>query len=90
LYFVIGADAFAEIGLWHRSAEVVASVEFIVVSRPGYQYPVPEGARVHRLETLALPVSSSEIRRRAGLGESPSELPPAVLQYVQERRLYRR
>ncbi|MGD0580936.1 MAG: nicotinate-nucleotide adenylyltransferase, partial [Bryobacteraceae bacterium] len=63
LFFLIGADAFAEIGTWYHAAEVLAAVEFIVVSRRGYVYPVPAGARIHRLETLALPVSSSEIRR---------------------------
>ena len=39
------------------------SVEFIVVTRPGHDYDSPPGARVHRLETVALPVSSSEIRQ---------------------------
>lgn len=88
LFFLIGADAFAEIGSWHKSSEVLAAVEFIVVSRPGYDYPVPAGARVHRLETLALPVSSSEIRCRLEAGDRPGELPPAVLDYVMEHRLY--
>ena len=33
-FFIIGADAFAEIGSWYRSADVIRSVEFIVVTRP--------------------------------------------------------
>jgi nicotinate-nucleotide adenylyltransferase len=89
LFFIIGADAFAEIGSWHRSRDVLDSVEFIVVARPGYRYPVPPGARVHRLETLALPVSSSEVRRKLEAGEAPAELPPAVLGYVAAHGLYR-
>jgi nicotinate-nucleotide adenylyltransferase len=89
LYFLIGADAFAEIETWHRAQDVLAAVDFIVVSRPGYQYPVPAGARVHRLETLALPVSSSEIRRKLENGEPCPELPPAVASYVAENGLYR-
>jgi nicotinic acid mononucleotide adenylyltransferase len=44
---------------------------------------------VHRLDTVALPVSSSEIRRRLADGETPSELPPAVAQYIVEKGLYR-
>ena len=88
LFFLIGADAFAEIGSWHRSAEVLQAVEFVVVSRPGYDYPVPAGARVHRLETLALVISSSEIRRKLDDGESVAELAPAVLRYIREHRLY--
>jgi len=89
LYFLIGADAFAEIGSWHRHDEVIASVEFIVVSRPGYDYPVPPGARVHRLETLALFISSSQIRRKLDSGEPVAELHPAVQQYIQASGLYR-
>jgi nicotinate-nucleotide adenylyltransferase len=88
LFFLIGADAFADIRTWRRWLEVVASVEFIVMTRPGHTYDVPPGATVHRLETLALPVSSSEIRARLAAGEQPAELPPAVLDYIRARRLY--
>lgn len=88
LFFLIGADAFAEVGTWRRSEEVLCAVEFIVVSRPGYEYPVPEGARLHRLETLALPVSSSEIRRAFAAGRRPAEAPPAVAAYALDKGLY--
>jgi len=87
-YFIIGADAFAEIASWYRWRELVGLTEFIVVTRPGHQYTAPEGARVQRLDTVALPVSSSEIRRRLGHGETPPELPPAVAEYIVEKGLY--
>src|SRR5580693_4419940 len=86
--FIIGADAFAEIGKWHRWEDVVRSVEFIVVARPGHSFTIPPGARVHRLETVALPVSSSEIRHALARGESPSDVPPAVAAYIRQRGLY--
>ena len=89
LYFLIGADAFADIQTWRRWPDVVAAVEFIVVSRPGGRYEVPEGARVHPLEGVSLPVSSSEIRRRLAAGDDSVELPPAVLSYIREHGLYR-
>jgi len=89
LYFLIGADAFAEIGSWYRSEELLDMVEFIVVSRPGYEYPVPAKARIHRLETLALPVSSSEIRRTLEQGEASDELPEPVAEYIHSHALYR-
>jgi len=89
LFFLIGADAFAEIRTWHRWREVIASVEFIVVSRPGRAYLEPEGARVHRLEGMDLPVSSSEIRRKLAAGDDRVEVPPAVLAYIREHGLYR-
>jgi nicotinate-nucleotide adenylyltransferase len=87
-YFIIGADAFAEITSWHRWQDLVRLTEFIVVTRPGHQYAAPPGARVHRLETVALPVSSSEIRKKLAAGEIPPELPPAVGRYIFEQGLY--
>ena len=87
-FFIIGADAFAEIESWHRWRDVVRLAEFIVVTRPGHEYRVPEGAKVHRLDTLALPVSSSEIRRKLGAGQIPPELPPEVGRYIANQGLY--
>jgi nicotinate-nucleotide adenylyltransferase len=88
LYFLIGADAFSEIETWFRWREVLEQVEFLVLSRPGYTYDIPPGARVHRLETLQLEVSSTAIRRRLAAGEAPPELPPAVLAYIRDHKLY--
>ena len=87
-FFIIGADAFAEIESWHRWRDVVRLAEFIVVTRPGHEYRVPEGAKVHRLDTLALPVSSSEIRRKLGAGQIPPELPPEVGRHIANQGLY--
>jgi nicotinate-nucleotide adenylyltransferase len=88
LFFLIGADAFADIQTWKRWRDVVKAVEFIVVSRPGHRYDVPEGARVHRLDILDLPVSSSGIRERLAAGDDRVDAPPAVLRYIVERNLY--
>ena len=88
VFFIIGADAFAEIKTWHRWQDVIRAVEFIVAARPGHLIVSPPDARVHRLETLELPVSSSEIRDKLARGETPSELPPAVADYIRAERLY--
>jgi nicotinate-nucleotide adenylyltransferase len=88
LYFIIGADAFAEIESWYRWRDVMQLVEFIVVTRPGHEYHTPEGARVHRLDTLALPVSSTDLRKQLAEGASPSELPATVLDYIRMYHLY--
>lgn len=87
-YFIIGADAFAEIMSWHRWQELLRLTEFIVVTRPGHHYTAPPGARVNRLDTVALPVSSSEIRRRLAAGQIPSHLPAAVAGYIENKGLY--
>jgi nicotinate-nucleotide adenylyltransferase len=88
LLFLIGSDAFDEIQTWHRWQDLVREVEFIVVSRPGAEFHVPSGARVHRLEGLALTVSSTDIRDRIARGEPTPELPPAVRAYINRRHLY--
>src|SRR5579872_1344244 len=63
LFFILGADAFAEIRTWYRWREVASAVIFLVVSRPGHAYDVPAETRVERLDTLELTLSSSDIRR---------------------------
>ena len=89
VYFIIGSDAFAEIATWYRWEDVLREVEFIVVSRPGHAIIAPPGARMHRLDTVELPVSSSEIRRALARGESPEVVPQPVLQYIAANGLYR-
>jgi len=88
LFFLIGADAFAEIHTWRQWRDVLNAVKFIVVSRPGHHYQVPEGARIERLEKLDMPVSSSEIRSGLAAGQRPAGLPERVLEYIIEQRLY--
>jgi len=48
IFFITGADAFAEIETWSRYPEVLDLANFVVVSRPG----VPVGTLRQRLPTL--------------------------------------
>ncbi|MDQ6677316.1 MAG: nicotinate-nucleotide adenylyltransferase [Acidobacteriota bacterium] len=89
LHFLIGADAFAEIRTWFRWQDVVASVTFIVVSRPGAAYDIPGNARVVRLEEINLSISSSEIRRKLARGDSDVPVPASVRLYIETHKLYR-
>lgn len=88
LFFLIGSDAFVELETWKRWQEVAALTEFIVVSRPGADYRNPPKTRVHRLDGLALPVSSSSLRARLAAGEETPELPASVRAYIEEHGLY--
>ena len=88
LFFLIGADAFADITSWKRWQELLAKVQFIVVSRPGMEYSVPEGARIIRLDGLEIPVSSSTVREQLERGLSPAEVPVEVREYIEQRGLY--
>jgi nicotinate-nucleotide adenylyltransferase len=89
LYFLIGADAFAEIRTWRRWRDVLRAVTFVVVSRPGHVYEAPPGARVRRLDSLSLGVSSSRIREALASGRDTSEVPAEVLNYIRHKGLYR-
>ncbi len=96
LYFITGADAMLEIMTWHEPERLARTCEFIAVMRPGYDLgPLKKAvvpdllARTHVLEAPGVEVSSTELRRRAGAGESLRYLtPPAVISYIAERGLY--
>ena len=59
---------------WKGWQELVQMTEFIVVARPESEYRVPAGARVHRLDGLALQVSSSVIRANLAAAAPTPEL----------------
>ena len=91
LRFIIGEDAFAEVGTWRDAERVLASVEFVVVARPGSREcssQVPVAPRAVFVE-CANPASASIVRHRARTGGSLADLvPPEVCAYIRERRLY--
>jgi nicotinate-nucleotide adenylyltransferase len=93
LFFLIGADAFAELTTWYHWRQIVQEVEFIVVNRPGYpmnESAVPPGARVHWLRSVNCNISSTEVRQRLKMGLSTRGLlPPAVARYISRHQLYR-
>jgi nicotinate-nucleotide adenylyltransferase len=53
IFFITGADAFAEIETWRRYPEVLDLAHFVVVSRPGYPAPALP-ARLPRLASRML------------------------------------
>jgi nicotinate-nucleotide adenylyltransferase len=103
IFFIIGADAFAEIATWSRYPAVMDLANFVVVSRPGITLDslrarVPSAfgpresaqTRVILVETHTPDVSSTEIRRRVHAGESLSGVvPDAVADYIRTHHLYR-
>ena len=88
LYFLIGADAFAEIRTWHRWRDVARGVRFLVVSRPGHLYQSPPGVEFDRIDDIEVAISSSDIRRALAERQGPAGLPAAVLNYAVSRGLY--
>jgi nicotinate-nucleotide adenylyltransferase len=88
VFFVIGADAFADLRSWRRWEDLAKLVTFAVVGRPGAVYDVPDGVRVRRVDGVNLPVSSSDIRSKLAAGEGELDLPAGVMDYIREGRLY--
>lgn len=88
LSFIIGADAFAEITGWHRWEDVVAAVQFIVVTRPGAEYTVPPGAEVDDLKGIESSDSSTSVRAKLLRAEFDVPVPEAVIRYIREFGLY--
>lgn len=88
LFFLIGADAFADLQTWHRWQDVVSSVRFIVAGRPGYSYDAPGDAKVERLDEMELMTSSSNLRHRLSAGNQLLDAPAGVIEYIHSHGLY--
>ena len=92
LFFITGADAYAEIASWHRARELVSSVSVVALSRPKYTLEDVEPffkERVRLLDTPLWEVSSTEIRRRLTQEESVRYLvPEPVESYLAKNPLY--
>ena len=96
--FLVGADEFAGFLSWQEPDGVLEEVRLGVATRPGFPRetlePVLQAlAWPDRVEFFAIPevpVSGTEIRRRAGRGEPIEGLvPPAVAAEIDRLGLYR-
>jgi nicotinate-nucleotide adenylyltransferase len=102
IFFITGADAFAEIATWSRYPAVLDLANFVVVSRPGitldslrervpsaFSPRISSDTRVILVETSTPDISSTDIRRRIRAGDSLSGfVPDSVARYIAAHRLY--
>jgi nicotinate-nucleotide adenylyltransferase len=65
IFFITGADAFAEIATWHRYPEVLDAAHFVVVARPGFSL---ESLRVR------LPLLAARFAKPADIAHSSTPL----------------
>jgi nicotinate-nucleotide adenylyltransferase len=90
LFYLIGADQTAQLGLWRDAGELARLVQFLVIPRPGEAtggLAAPFRGQV--LRGVPLRVSSSEIRARLKAGLSVEHLTtPAVAEALANNRLY--
>jgi nicotinate-nucleotide adenylyltransferase len=95
LILIVGSDAFGEISSWKEHDRIFSMCRIAVVHRPG-EVPRSEmaleltGERVYWVEAAGLPISATDVRRRASEGRSVRYLvPDLVADYIGKRGLYR-
>jgi nicotinate-nucleotide adenylyltransferase len=96
--FLVGADELVDLPTWKDPERVLNLARLGVATRPGYPRERLQAAlaavsrpeRVLLFELEEQPISSSDLRARAGRGEPLDGLvPTAVAQAIEQRRLYR-
>ena len=98
LYFIIGADALADMARWYNVSKLLELAKIVGIKRPGIQIS-PEQltgtlpqlkTQLTLLEGPSLDISSSELRKRLSQGQPIRYLTPdTVISYIETQRLYR-
>ncbi|MDT8902237.1 nicotinate-nucleotide adenylyltransferase [Anaeroselena agilis] len=97
-YFITGADAVGDLPTWNNIDELLDLCDFVATTRPGCVSAIddvirhfgPKGAaRIHRLTTPELEISSTDIRDRVKKGRSIKYIvPESVESYILKEGLY--
>jgi nicotinate-nucleotide adenylyltransferase len=97
--WLIGSDAAAHLAKWHQSSLLVRECHFTVFNRPGGPALDPEllarqgldSANATMVTIDTPPIAAHEVRSKLRGGKDVTGLvPPAVLEYIVEHRLYGR
>jgi nicotinate-nucleotide adenylyltransferase len=90
IFVIVGSDVASTLDTWKKKAELKAGATIVVYDRPGSVGGAPpEGWSYRRIDVPQLAVSSTDIRARRGAGRPiDGMVPPAVLRYITDRRLY--
>lgn len=99
IYLLIGGDSLADLPNWRLIADLVAGVSKIgVLRRPGddvdlvaLEAQIPGlTSKLHFIDALLQPVSSSELKRRIATGGMYRYyVTPEVYEYIENNQLYR-
>jgi nicotinate-nucleotide adenylyltransferase len=99
LFFLMGADSLHDFPTWREPQRIVELAHLAVVNRRGEPLPDLKSLRdilgegfASRLQIVTIPgndVSSSDIRRRAGEGQSIRYMTPRAVEcYIETHGLY--
>lgn len=91
LFLIMGYDSLVELPGWKNPDAILSAAELLVVARPGQENGV--SAQLHGkyriLPFEEMDISSTDIRRRIGAGESVADLMPhSVLDVIKREGLY--
>ena len=98
IYFITGADSAVDLPTWHNARDILKKCRFVTTRRPGSSFDARSveeifGALAERvifLDTPALEISSTDIRRRVKACRSIRYfVPPAVAEFIEKEGLYR-
>lgn len=91
-YLVIGADNWQVFDQWRSSDEILAKYHLLIYPRLGYEVEIPVALRdrVTLVDAPIIELSSTMVRERLARGLSARYyVPDAVLQYIQDKELYK-
>jgi nicotinate-nucleotide adenylyltransferase len=88
LALLLGADAAADLPLWHRAGDIRKLAQVVVFARPGS--PVPDSPTITRMIRVpAIDISATQVRQRVREGRSIRYwVPDPVAEYIDHHRLY--
>lgn len=101
LFFIMGLDSLRDLGNWNQAEEILRLAQLVVCARPGVEVDVGQMMELlhklpnllHKLTFVEMPeleIAASNLQERVRRGQSIRYLAPdAVLDYIEEHRLYR-
>lgn len=92
LFFIMGADSWAEITTWREWERLLTMANYIVVTRPGYEPGTATTPNIFFTDVVMNDASATNIRRLAREGrfdELTDLLPEPVLEYIKKYEIYR-
>ena len=98
LFWLIGGDMLKSFTTWYRWEEILQYTALAAIAREPDEYDALQNAaaelqqygEIHLLNVESYPVSSTKIREMIRSSQNyPCYLPEKVVQYIQEKNLYR-
>ena len=95
VHWLIGADMLLSLPRWHRPADLLQEVQFVVMARPGFTLdfatlpPEFRHLQAQVVEVPLIPISATDIRERVRRSRPITALtPPVIGRYIFSHGLY--